>query len=86
MTVLTTTVTINATEAEKPPVIYWIVQDKTNAVERLVREDGSYWQYAVDTLLPWAKSHGVKLKKVEDTDEVREFEFSVVEELARPEA
>ena len=75
MTVLTTTVTINATEAPKPPVVYWIVQDKIAKVERLVREDGAYWQFGEGTMLPWAKNDGHKLTKTVDTDEVREFEF-----------
>lgn len=81
MTVLTTTVTINGTEPELPPRLYWIVQDKVSTFERLVRDDGAYWQYDEGTLLPWAKNDGHKLKKVEDTDAVREFEFSLPAEI-----
>ena len=81
MTALVTTVTINGAEPELPPRLYWIVQDKVARVERLVREDGAYWQYDENTLLPWAKNDGYKLKKVEDTDAVREFEFSLPAEV-----
>lgn len=58
-----------------PAPLYWIVQDKVSSSERLVREDGAYWDLAEGSLLPWAKAQSIKLKKVEDTDQVREFEF-----------
>lgn len=80
MTVITTTVTINGTEPEKPPRLYWIVQDKVAMIDRLVREDGAHAEYPEGTMLPWAKSQGLKLKKTEDTDEVREFEVLLTAE------
>lgn len=55
---------------------FFIVQDKVKAEERLVREDGVHTRHEEGTLLPWAKENKIKLTKLIDDDEVREFSFT----------
>lgn len=59
---------------------YYVVQDKVERQERIVRQDGAYGVHPEGTLLPWAKSQGIKLTKDHDDESSREFVFTLTAE------